>query len=77
LDWKKYVEVDDRYLRPTEVHVLPGDASRAREKLGWAPDVTFAQLVQIMLDHDFELARQECTLLKERQTREANRVGHA
>jgi GDPmannose 4,6-dehydratase len=77
LDWKKYVEVDERYLRPTEVDLLLGDASRARTQLGWAPEVTFPQLVQIMLDHDIELARQECTLLKERQTREANRVGHA
>ena len=77
LDWKKHVEVDERYFRPTEVDILLGDASRAREKLGWTPDVTFPQLVQKMLDHDIELARQECTLLKERQTREASRLSHA
>ena len=62
LDWRKYVETDPRYIRPTEVDHLEGDASRARSKLGWAPEVTFAELIRMMVAHDMELARQERTL---------------
>jgi GDPmannose 4,6-dehydratase len=59
LDWKEYVETDPRYYRPAEVELLLGDASKARKALGWEPEVGFRQLVQIMVDHDLELARQE------------------
>jgi GDPmannose 4,6-dehydratase len=59
LDWKKYVETDPRYYRPAEVELLVGDASKARKALGWEPEVGFRQLIQIMVDHDLELARQE------------------
>jgi GDPmannose 4,6-dehydratase len=52
LDWQKYVELDPRYLRPTEVDHLHGDASKAREKLGWKPKVTFKQLIQQMVEAD-------------------------
>ena len=62
LDWRKHVESDPRYLRPTEVDFLRGDAARARAVLGWAPQVTFEELVRMMVDHDLELARQEQTL---------------
>lgn len=62
LNWQQYVQIDKRYLRPTEVDHLEGDATRARQKLGWKPEVTFAELVQLMVDHDLELARQEQTL---------------
>jgi GDPmannose 4,6-dehydratase len=62
LDWQRYVEIDKRYLRPTEVEVLHGDASKARRQLRWAPKVSFAELVKMMVDHDLELARQEATL---------------
>lgn len=62
LDWHKFVETDARYLRPTEVDYLLGDASKAREILGWKPRLTFKQLVRRMIDHDLELARQEKTL---------------
>jgi GDPmannose 4,6-dehydratase len=62
LDWKKHVETDPRYLRPTEVDALCGDSSKARAKLGWQPKVSFEQLVNMMVDHDLELARQERTL---------------
>jgi GDPmannose 4,6-dehydratase len=62
LDWKKYVETDPRYLRPTEVDALCGDSSKARARLGWKPKVSFEELVAMMVDHDLELARQECTL---------------
>jgi GDPmannose 4,6-dehydratase len=62
MDWIKYVETDPRYLRPTEVDALCGDASKARARLGWKPKVSFEQLVAMMIDHDLELARQEKTL---------------
>ena len=52
LDWQKYVELDPRYLRPTEVDHLHGDASKARKKLGWQPRVTFKQLIEMMVQHD-------------------------
>lgn len=59
LDWKKYVEIDPRYYRPTEVELLVGDASKAKENLGWTANVTFKELVQKLVDHDHaELERQ-------------------
>ena len=57
LDWKKYVELDPRYFRPTEVDHLRGDASKAREKLGWKPKVTFKQLIEMMVRADEEDVR--------------------
>jgi len=62
LDWREYVIIDPRYFRPTEVDYLLGDASKAREELGWKPRVTFKELVKMMLEHDLELAKQEKTL---------------
>jgi len=59
LDWEKHVTLDDRYLRPSEVDHLMGDASKAREKLGWSPSVTFEGLVKMMVDADVKLAEQE------------------
>ncbi len=59
LDWRKYVEVDPRYFRPTEVDILEGDATKAREKLGWKPTVTFDRLAEIMVNEDLQLAREE------------------
>ena len=64
LDWRSHVETDPRYLRPTEVDYLLGDASKARRVLGWKPRVSFEQLVRMMVEHDLELARQEQTLSK-------------
>jgi GDPmannose 4,6-dehydratase len=52
LDWQKYVKVDSNYFRPTEVDMLLGDPSKAREKLGWVPEVTFEELVKIMVEAD-------------------------
>lgn len=52
-DWKKYVEIDPRYFRPAEVEMLVGDASKAKEKLGWQPKIKFNDLVKIMIDADF------------------------
>ena len=62
LDWKKYVEQDPRYLRPTEVDHLRGDASKAARILGWKPKVGFKALVKMMVEHDLDLARQESML---------------
>jgi GDPmannose 4,6-dehydratase len=52
LDWQEYVEIDARYFRPTEVDELCGDATKARERLGWQPRTPFAELVRIMLASD-------------------------
>jgi len=57
LDWQRYVELDPRYLRPTEVDHLHGDATKAREKLGWKPKVTFTGLIQMMVRADEEDVR--------------------
>lgn len=62
LEWQRYVEVDSRYLRPTEVDALQGDASKARQQLGWKPQVTFQQLIKMMVAHDLDLARREALL---------------
>lgn len=62
LNYRDYVEFDARYMRPTEVDHLQGDAGKAREKLGWSPRVGFLELVHEMVDYDLELARQERTL---------------
>lgn len=59
LDWREYVELDSRYLRPAEVDVLIGDYSKARRRLGWEPTVGFRELVRIMIDHDASLAHKE------------------
>jgi GDPmannose 4,6-dehydratase len=59
LDWGPYVDIDRRYLGPTEVDELLGDASKAREKLGWKPKVGFRELVKMMVDSDLRLAEAE------------------
>jgi GDPmannose 4,6-dehydratase len=62
LDWRKCVEIDSRYFRPSEVDHLRGDAAKARSKLGWTPKVSFTELVRMMVDEDWELARRERSL---------------
>jgi GDPmannose 4,6-dehydratase len=59
LDWRRHVEVDRRYFRPTEVDALCGDPAKARRILRWEPKVTFAELVEMMVRHDIDLARRE------------------
>jgi GDPmannose 4,6-dehydratase len=56
LDWRRYVEIDPRYFRPTEVSLLQADASEAKRQLGWEPRVRFRDLVRIMVDADLEAA---------------------
>lgn len=58
-DWQRHVTLDERYLRPSEVDHLHGDASKAREKLGWSPKVSFDELVTMMVDADLKLAERE------------------
>jgi GDPmannose 4,6-dehydratase len=52
LDWNDYVKIDERYFRPSEVDLLIGDYSKAKEKLGWEPTVRFPELVRMMVDAD-------------------------
>ena len=55
LKWEDYVEIDSRYFRPAEVDLLLGDCSKAKQKLGWEPQVTFKELVELMVDADLEV----------------------
>ncbi|MEO6444815.1 MAG: GDP-mannose 4,6-dehydratase [Gemmatimonadaceae bacterium] len=64
LDWQKYVTLDEKFYRPTEVDHLLGDASKARTKLGWSPEVTFDELVKLMVDSDVALAEREARLAR-------------
>ena len=59
IDWERYVEVDPNYFRPAEVDDLQGDATRAKEILGWEPKVTFEELARIMVDADIKLLEDE------------------
>jgi GDPmannose 4,6-dehydratase len=69
LDWKKHVEFNARYLRPTEVDLLLGDPSKARKQLGWKPRTSFPELVKIMVQADWKLAREEVALKEHRDAR--------
>lgn len=64
LDWQKYVEIDPRYYRPTEVDLLLGNAEKARKQLGWQPKVSFKALARMMIESDLRLAENE-KILKE------------
>jgi len=59
LDWHKYVEIDQRYFRPSEVDLLVGDSGKARKILGWQPRVKFKELARMMIDADMKLAERE------------------
>jgi GDPmannose 4,6-dehydratase len=59
LDWHDYVTIDPRYFRPSEVDILIGDYSKAKEKLGWEPTVRFEELVRMMVDADRERSATE------------------
>ena len=58
LEWKKYVEIDPKLVRPAEVDYLCGDSSKARKVLGWKPEVEFHQLIRLMVAADLALLRQ-------------------
>lgn len=57
LNWRNYVVVDPKFVRPAEVDLLLGDCSKAKDELGWALEVEFKQLVEMMVDNDLELVR--------------------
>jgi GDPmannose 4,6-dehydratase len=59
LDYEKYVEIDPRYYRPTEVDDLRGDPSKATWQLGWKATTTFEELVRLMMEADLALAERE------------------
>lgn len=59
LDWQQFVEIDPRYFRPAEVDLLIGDATKAREQLGWEPKTDVRELARIMVEHDLDLAERE------------------
>jgi GDPmannose 4,6-dehydratase len=54
LDWRRHVETDPRYFRPTEVALLRGDASKARRALGWRPKTRFKALVRLMVEAELK-----------------------
>jgi GDPmannose 4,6-dehydratase len=57
LDWEEHVVIDERFLRPAEVDLLVGDPAKAHDVLGWKPDVSFASLVEMMVEADMDLVR--------------------
>ena len=59
LDWRKYVEIDPKLLRPAEINTLRGDASKAMRVLGWKPKVSFDELIRMMVDADLDRVRRE------------------
>jgi GDPmannose 4,6-dehydratase len=63
LNWEDYVLTSDKYSRPNEVHHLLGDASKAKNKLGWKPSTSFDELVKKMVESDIELAKREKVLI--------------
>jgi len=62
---RKLVRVDPRYFRPTEVETLLGDATKARQKLGWSAEVSFSELVAEMVESDLDLAKRDALVAKE------------
>ena len=65
LAWDNYVDISEKYFRPNEVDYLVGDATKAKNKLGWEPTVDFDELVKIMVEHDITEAKKDLALLKD------------
>ena len=59
MDWRPHVKIDPRYYRPAEVDLLRGDATKAKQKLGWCAKTSFKDLVRLMVDADIELLNKE------------------
>ena len=64
LDWENYVETSEKYYRPNEVDYLLGDPTKAKTKLNWEPEVSFENLVKLMVDSDIEQAKREKILIE-------------
>jgi len=60
-DWQNFIGTDPRFMRPAEVDLLVGDYSKARAILGWKPEVTFKELVGMMVDSDIQKLKNECS----------------
>ncbi len=75
LNFEEFVEIDPRYFRPAEVDLLQGDSAKAARALGWMPKVGFDQLIELMVEHDLELAAREKTL-RDAGHKLPDRVGH-
>jgi GDPmannose 4,6-dehydratase len=69
LDWEAHVRIDDRYMRPTEVDELCGDASKAERILGWRPRTRFRELVRLMLEADLQANGLDPDVLLAREAR--------
>jgi GDPmannose 4,6-dehydratase len=65
LDWERYIVQDQRFMRPAEVDQLVGDASKAKQQLGWEPRTSFPELVEMMVDADLERVSNELEWAKE------------
>ncbi|MHC4295249.1 MAG: GDP-mannose 4,6-dehydratase [Planctomycetota bacterium] len=72
MDWEQYVEIDPRYFRPAEVELLLGDPTKAKEKLGWNPKVSYKDLARMMVEHDQVLASEERVLTEHRNRANGN-----
>jgi GDPmannose 4,6-dehydratase len=59
LDWQEHVVVDPKFFRPAEVNILLGDGTKAKEKLGWEPEISFEEMVQMMVDRDLEVVAEK------------------
>jgi len=64
MNYKDYVVIDEKYYRPSEVDQLLGDATKAKYKLGWSPKITTDELITMMVEYDFNLARKESLINK-------------
>lgn len=63
LDYNKYVQIDEKYYRPSEVDILLGDPAKVKTQLGWKPKVGFNELINMMIESDLQLAHKELKLL--------------
>jgi len=74
LDWETYVEIDQRYFRPAEVDLLLGDPAKAKAKLGWEAKVGLDGLAEMMVEHDWKLAKEERVLAEHRKNRFSSQI---
>ncbi len=68
LDWQKYVEIDPRYFRPSEVELLLGDPSKAKTELNWEIKTSFKELAKMMVDNDMQMAKEEQAVAEARKS---------
>jgi GDPmannose 4,6-dehydratase len=66
LDWRRHVESEESRFRPADVDTLCGDSGKARKVLGWEPEVSFEELVAMMVDHDMDVVARQQALPEQR-----------